>query len=184
MVPLFSGAGLAWPLEEGRENFAILPAYLFFGTAVALFYRWLGALVRLLFSDFVGAGDQEGVGTQGLRIAGRSVVGGLVGGLLFSLIMLQTDFLPNVADLVGSSSSVAGFFVHLGIATMIGTSYGLLFRHQSYDIGSALGWGVSYGFLWSILGPLTLMPIFLGSGPQWTVEAVAAAFPNLIRHLV
>ena len=183
LVPLFSGAGLAWSLEEVRENFATLPAYLFFGAAVALFYQWLGALVRLLFSDFVGGSDQEGVGTQGLRIVGRSVSGGLVGGLLFSLIMLQTDFLPNVADLVGSTSPVAGFFVHLGIATMIGTSYGLLFRNQSYDIGSALGWGVSYGFLWSILGPLTLMPIFLGSTPQWTVEAVAAAFPNLIGHL-
>ena len=184
VVPLLSGAGLTWSLDDVRSNFATLPAYLFFGTAVSLFYQWLGALVHLLFSDFVGASDQEGLGTQGLCIVGRSISGGLVGGLLFSLIMLQTDFLPNVADLVGSSSPVAGFFVHLGIATTIGTSYGLLFQRQSYDVGSALGWGVSYGFFWSILGPLTLMPIFLGSGPQWTVEAIATAFPNLLGHLV
>ena len=183
LVPLLSGAGLAWPLEEVRQSFVTLPAYFFFGTTVALFYQWFGALVRLLFSDFVVGSHQEGVGTQGLRIVARSILGGLVGGLVFSLIMLQTDFLSNVADLIGSSSSLAGFFVHLGIATLIGTSYGLLFRRQSYDVGSALGWGVSYGFFWSILGPLTLMPIFLGSGPQWTVEGVAAAFPNLIGHL-
>ena len=178
LVPLFSGAGLPWPLEDVRHNFATLPAYLFFGAAVSLFYQWLGALVRLLFSDFVAGGDQEGVGIQGLRI-----VGGLVGGLLFSIVMLQTDFLPNVADLVGSTSPVTGFFVHLGIATVIGTSYGVLFRRQSYDVGSALGWGVSYGLFWAILGPLTLMPIFLGSSPQWTVEGVEAAFPNLVGHL-
>ena len=183
LVPLISGAGLPWQLEEVRHKFATLPAYLLFGAAVSLFYQWLGALVRLLFSDFVGGSDQEGVGTQGLRIVGQSIFGGLVGGLLFSVIMLQTDFLPNVADLVGSTSSVTGFFVHLGIAIVIGTSYGVLFRRQSYDIGSALGWGVSYGFFWAILGPLTLMPIFLGSTPQWTVAGVAAAFPNLIGHL-
>ena len=183
LVPLLSGDGLTWSLEEVRQSSITLPAYLFFGTAVALFYQWLGALVRLLFSDFVGTSGQEGVGTQGLRIVGRSVLGGLVGGLLFSLVMLQTDFLPNVAALVGSTSSVAGFFVHLGIATVIGTSYGLLFRSQSYDIPSALGWGVSYGFFWSILGPMTLMPIFLGSTVQWTVEGMAATFPNLIGHL-
>ncbi len=183
LVPLIGGDGLPWLLEEVREDFGTLPAYLFFGTAVSLFYQWLGSLVRLLFSDFVAGDVQEGVGTQGLRIFGRSLAGGLVGGLLFSIIMLQTDFLPYVADLIGSTSSVAGFFVHLGIATVIATSYGLLFRRQSYDVASALGWGVSYGFLWSILGPMTLMPIFLGLGPQWSVGGIASTFPNLIGHL-
>ena len=183
VVPLISGDGLIWSLDEVQGVFVTLPGYLLFGAGVALFYQWLGALVRLLFSDYVRGGDQEGVGTQGLHIFGRSVLASLVGGLLFSVIMLQTDFLPNVADLIGVTSEVTGFFVHLGIAVLIGTSYGVLFRRQSYDLGSALGWGVSYGFFWSILGPLTLMPVFLGSTPQWTVEAIAAAFPNLIGHL-
>lgn len=183
LVPLFGGAGLTWSLDEVRVSFATLPGYLLFGAAVALFYQWLGALVHLLFSDYEGSSDEEGVGTQGLRILGRSVLAGLVGGLLFSLVMLQIGFLPNVASLIGATSALAGFFVHLGIAVLIGTSYGVLFQHQSYDIGSALGWGVSYGFFWSILGPLTLMPLFLGTAPQWTVAAVATTFPNLIGHL-
>ena len=183
VVPLISGAGLTWSLDDVRLVSAILPGYVLFGAAVVLFYRWLGSLVSLLFSDDFGSRAEEGVGTQGLRIIGRSVLAGLAGGLVFSLVMFQIDFLPNVADLVGSTSPVAGFFVHLVIATLVGMSYGLLFRQHSYDIGSALGWGVSYGFFWSILGPLTLMPIFLGSSPQWTIEAVAAAFPNLIGHL-
>ena len=183
VVPLIGGAGLTWHLDEVRGVFVTIPGYLLFGAAVALFYQWLGGIVRLLFSEYVGSGEQEGVGTQGLRIVGRSVLGGLVGGLIFSVVMLQTDFLPNVADLIGVTSSVTGFFVHLVIATLIGTSYGILFRRQSYDVGSALGWGVSYGFFWSILGPLTLMPVILGSTPTWGLEATAAAFPYLIGHL-
>ena len=183
LVPVFSGVGLTWSVGEVREVFATLPGYLLFGAGLALLYKWLGAAVHVLFSDLVVASDEEGIGTQGLRIVGRSAMAGIVGGLLFSIVMLQTDFFPRVAELIGSTSSLAGFIVHLGIAVLIGTSYGLLFSRQSYDVGSALGWGVSYGFFWSILGPLTLMPMLLGTTPQWTVEAVVAAFPNLIGHL-
>ena len=183
VVPLLSGDGLTWSLAEVRSVSATLPGYVLFGAAVALFYQWLGTLVRAMFADQVGVISEEGIGTQGLRIVGRSVLAGLAGGLLFSLVMYQVDFLPNVADLVGSGSSVAGFFVHLGIATLIGISYGLLFSRHSYDLNSALGWGVSYGFFWSVLGPLTLMPVFLGSSPQWSMEAWVTTFPHMIGHL-
>ena len=184
IVQLVRGDGLVWQLEEIQVVFATLPVYVLFGAGVALFYQWLGGLANFLFADFVIGTEQEGIGTQGLRILGRTVLGGLVGGLLFSLIMLQIDFLPSVADLIGSSSKVAGFFVHMGIAQLVGASYGFLFRRQSYSVGSALGWGVSYGLFWSILGPLTLMPVFLGSTPQWTANAVCSVFPSLIGHLV
>ena len=100
------------------------------------------------------------------------------------MVMWRIDFLPNVAELVGSSSEVTGFFVHMGISQAVGASYGLLFQRQSYGLGSALGWGVSYGFFWTILGPLTLAPVFLGSTPQWTTEAMGQVFPNLIGHLI
>ena len=183
LVPLLGGAGLTWSVEGIRPVFATLPGYLLFGAGVALFYQWLGVLGRLLFADFVPGGDEEGVGTQGLRIVGRSVLAGLAGGLLFSLVMFQIGFLPSVASLVGTTSAVAGFLVHLGIAVLVGTSYGVLFHRQSYDIGSALGWGLSYGFFWSILGPLTLMPIFLGGTPQWSAAGVSTTFPNLVGHL-
>jgi hypothetical protein len=42
---------------------------------------------------------------------------------------------------------------------------------------------LSYGFLWWIFGPLTLMPVLLGSTPQWDVTGAAGAFPALVGHL-
>ena len=60
---------------------------------------------------------------------------------------------------------------------------GLLFARRSQDIGSAVGWGVSYGFFWWILGPLTLAPILLGVAPRWTAPAAAALLPSLVGHL-
>ena len=141
LVPLIAGDGLIWERDAVQRLFATLPGYILFGAAIALFYQWLRGLVRLLFSDLIGGAEQEGIGSQGLRILGRTVLGGLVGGLLFSLIMLQTDFLPSVADLLGATSEVGGFFVHLAIAQLVGASYGLLFRQQSYGIGIRLRMG-------------------------------------------
>jgi uncharacterized membrane protein YagU involved in acid resistance len=183
LAPFLSGESPAWALGAVRDDFATLPAYLLFGAGMALIYQWLDRIVHLLFADDLGRHDQEGIGTQGLRALGRGMLAGLVGGLLFTLVMARVGFLPGVASLVGSTSLVTGLIVHLLIASVIGVSYSLLFRLQSYDLGSALGWGVSYGFFWWVLGALTLMPVLLGEPPQWTVSAAADAFPALVGHL-
>jgi len=184
LLPLFEGRGLTWSLEETRAGFETLPGYLLLGGLLGLGYHVLCALARLLFSDDVRDMGREGAGTRGLRALGQGALAGLVGGLLFTLIMLQIDFLPTVAQLVGFDSGLAGFLVHLVIADLIGASYGVLFRRQSYDAGSAVGWGVAYGFCWWVLGALTLLPVFLGGPPQWTAAGAAAAYPSLIGHLL
>jgi uncharacterized membrane protein YagU involved in acid resistance len=183
LTPLLEGSPLAWSVDAARGGFATLPGYLLFGAAAALLYHWLDTLIRLLFSDqLIDRGD-EGVGARGLRALGRGVLAGLVGGALFTFVMVQIGFLVTVARLIGSTSPLTGLLVHLVISVLIGASYGLLFRLQSHDLGSALGWGVSYGFFWWILGPLTLMPILLGVAPQWTVDAAASLFASLVGHL-
>ena len=183
VLPALGGSDLPWHVDDVREVFQTLPAYVLFGAAMSVFYQWLGVLVRLLFSDAVAGAEQEGIGTQGLFALGRGIVAGFIGGLVFTGIMVKTGALGDVANLVRVSSPASGFVVHLVIANIVGASYGLLFRGQSYDIGSALGWGVTYGFLWWIIGSMTLMPVFLGSTPVWTAEAAAGVFPFLIGHL-
>jgi hypothetical protein len=171
--------GAVGPLEG---DFSMLPGYLLFGAATAVFYAWVDGLGRLLFSDVVPQRDAEGVGTEGLRALGRGAVAGLIGGTLFALVIVQIGGLSAMARLVGSSS-IWGLIAQVLIAQAIGISYGFLFRRQSYDVGSGLGWGISYGFFWWVLGPLTLTPLFLGSAPRWRVEAAAELFPYLIGHL-
>ena len=184
LLPLLEGRGLTWSLEEARAGFETLPGYLLLGALLGLGYHWLTALARLLLSDDVRELGRESAGAQGVRALGQGALAGLVGGLLFTLIMLQIGFLPMVARLVGSESRLTGFLVHLAIADLIGASYGLLFRRQSYDVGSAVGWGVAYGFCWWVLGALTLLPVFLGGPPQWTAVGAATAFPALVGHLL
>ena len=183
LLPLLGSGRLAWSLEDARAAFPTLPGYLLAGPAITVTYQWLDRVVRLLFSDVRGLRDEEGTGTEGLRAVGRGALAGLVGGLLFTVVMVRVGILPVVAQLVGMRSTAAGLVVHLVIAAVIGVCYGLLFRRQSYDLNSALGWGVSYGFFWWILGPLTLIPILLGATPQWTVQTAAGQFASLVGHL-
>ena len=145
VLPALDGAGLPWAASEVREVFPGLPGYILFGAALSVLCQWLGAVWKFLFADAVAGGDDEGVGTQGLRALGQGVLSGFVGGLAFTGVMVQTGSLGGVADLVDATSTVTGFFVHLAIAVIVGATYGLLFRRQSFDIGSALGWGVTYG---------------------------------------
>jgi uncharacterized membrane protein YagU involved in acid resistance len=184
LIPLLGGDMQAWSLDAIRADFPTLPGYVLFGTLLVLLYLWIRGLSRLLFGTESTFHNQEGVGAQGLRALGRGILAGSIGGLLFSLVMLQIGFLPTVASLVGMNSASAGFFVHLIIANLIGMSYGLFFHRQTYDLGSALAWGTSFGVLWWILGPLTLMPVLLGSPPQWSAAFAAESFAALIGHLV
>ena len=184
LAPLTIGAGSGWSVAAARANFATFPGSLLFGAGTAAGYQALTAIERFLFSDVIAdPDDSEGLGIEGLRAVGRGAVGGLLGGLLFTVVMVQIGFLPIVARLIGSRSSLAGFLTHLVIADLIGASYGLLFRRQSYDLGSALGWGVSYGFFWWILGPLTLLPMLLGAVPRWTPDVAAGLTASLVGHL-
>jgi uncharacterized membrane protein YagU involved in acid resistance len=184
IVPLVERGELAWSAPAVREVFATLPAYLVLGVAVALGYNWVDRSWRLLFTAPVErAATDEGVGARTLRAVGRGALAGGVGGLLFTVVMAQIGFFPTVARLVGASSAAAGFVVHLVISLIIGVSYGLLFRRQTHDTASALGWGTAYGFLWWVLGMLTLLPVFLGGDPTWQADQVARTFPSLVGHL-
>lgn len=182
VLPVVRGDGLAWSVPEVRAAFPAFVGSLLFGLAIGLLHHWLTRLNPILFSDEDPPLAADG-GSWGLRVIIRGAVAGFVGGLVFTIVMLEIGFLPIVASLVGSDSELVGLGVHLLIAVIIGASYGLLFRRQAFDAAAAVGWGVSYGFAWWVLGSLTLAPVILGASPAWSVEAAASAFPGLVGHL-
>ncbi len=183
LTPLLGAGRLAWSLDEARAAFPAMLAFLLLGASAAVIYRWLDGMLRLLFADVRRSHDQEGAGIEGLRAVGRGALAGLAGGVLFTLVIIRIGGLGAVGRLLGSTSMASGLLVQFMVSEVIGVSYGLLFRRQSYDVGSGLGWGLAYGFFWWVLGPLTLTPMLLGGRPQWTVQAAAGLFPYLIGHL-
>lgn len=183
LIPVLAGDGLPWELAEARARAASLPALLLAGVFLVGIYRMLTGLVGALFEDNPADLSDEGVGTRALRGLGRGAIGGLVGGLLFTIVIAEVGDFERIAGLASGSSMVLGFLVHVLIAILLGASYGVLFRHENRTPDAALGWGVAYGLLWWVLGGVTLLPLLLGGQPAWTAAGQAAALPSLIGHL-
>jgi uncharacterized membrane protein YagU involved in acid resistance len=176
--------GRPWSLAAAQDAFALLIGHILYGGFTGLVYHGLDNLLQALFSDQVGLPfSEEGIGTQGLRAIGQGILGSIAGGLAFTVVMVQVGMLPRVAGLVGAASPTAGFLVHMLIGSIIGATYGLLFRRESYSFGAAAGWGVVYGLFWWTLGGLTLFPVLLGGRPQWELAQAGQAFPSLMGHI-
>ncbi len=185
LQPILLHQSVTWTSLTGSHFFGSFIGHAVYGILLGFVYAvlnriWVGFFIT---SDPLNR-EVEGMGTRTLRSLGEGAVASLLGGFLFSLIMVATGVLPRVAALVGGSSPVLGFAVHLVISSLIGMSYGLLFRYESPDIGSSIGWGTLYGLAWWFIGPLTLMPVLLGSPPLWTVQTADILLPSLLGHLI
>ncbi len=109
---------------------------------------------------------------------------GLLGGIVFGVWMFENGMLPVIASMAGGTSAALGLSMHLAISLGIGASFGVLFARLADAPVPSVLWGLVYGFTWWLLGPLTLMPVTMGMGLQWTASAVAGTIPSLIWHLV
>ena len=107
---------------------------------------------------------------------------GLAGGVMMGMI----GMLPMIGQMVGSSSSVVGFIVHMVNSAIIWAAFAVAFGRMVAGMGNGVNYGLAYGVIWWLLGPLTLMPLFMGMGfgINWNVAAMTEAMPSLVGHLV
>lgn len=108
---------------------------------------------------------------------------GLAGGIVFGVAMHRLGMLISIAGLVGSSVVGVGWGLHLLVSAVIGAVFGALFRYLPGGHAASLTGGVIYGFLWWLLGPLTLMPALLREPVVWSLTQAQATFPSLVGHL-
>jgi len=185
LLPLLQRTAPMWTYQHAAALFGSLVGHIIYGLLLGFAYA---AIDRLWVGFFIDADplnrEPEGPGTRTLRSLGQGALASVVGALLFSLVMVVTGELPVVARLIGQSSPILGFVVHLVIATVIGMSYGVLFRREASTLALAIVWGLVYGLVWWFLGQLTLFPLLLGHPFTWTVAAAGVALPSLIGHLL
>ena len=119
-----------------------------------------------------------------LKSIKHGVYSGLAGGVVFGAIMAMMGMLPMIGNMVGLPSAWVGFFVHMVISATVGGSFALVLNASGLRGGVESG--LVYGFAWWILGPLTLMPFFMGMGlgVNWNVAAMGQAMPSLMGHLI
>ncbi len=184
LLPLLARQAVDWSWSAASSLFGSLVGHVVYGLLVGLIYALLNRLWVGFFmeSDPINR-EVEGPATRTLQAAGWGASASLGGGLLFGFVMLASGALPRVAGLLGGSSVELGFVIHMVIGTIIGVSYGVLFRYEAPTPAAGLAWGLLYGLVWWFLGPLTLLPVLLGEPLAWAPEAIGPALPSLVGHL-
>jgi hypothetical protein len=110
---------------------ALLTAGLSYRSALVMQAAVDGAWIWLFERSDPLNREIEGSGVSALSALVRGAAASVIGGLLFSIVMLMTGTLPRVARIVGGTSPGVGFAVHLIIAALIGATYGVLFHHEA-----------------------------------------------------
>lgn len=122
--------------------------------------------------------------TDSMSKIAAGVIAGLAGGIVFGMMMAMMGMLPMVAGLVGSSSALIGFLVHMVISAAIGVFFAVLFGGQSSTVQGGAFWGFVNGVIWWILGPLVIMPIMMGMGLQFHAMFTGPMLMSLLGHLI
>lgn len=110
----------------------------------------------------------------------NGVLASLAGGVVFGLLMQMMGMIGMIGMMVGSESIGVSWLVHLGISALFGLFFGLAlgnFRPQWAG-------GLIYGAIWYVLGPLTLMPLFMGMGLMWSLAGITGSMGSLMGHLL
>jgi uncharacterized membrane protein YagU involved in acid resistance len=185
LFPWFLGNPVVWSLEAAQAATQGLIAHLLYGSVLGFFYGFINRIWRLLFVDSDPLQrSSESAGTRGTKFLLYGQLAGIAGGVLFTLVTIQAGMLRGTAQLLGMQSAGAGLVIHLIVAMIIGSSYGILFERRETRLGSSIAWGLSYGFFWWLLGSLTLFPAFLRLPVDWSNEAVSAGYVSLVGHLL
>jgi hypothetical protein len=136
--------------------------------------------MRTTASSTTGTTAQGGRSALVHRIT-AGVAGGLAGGVVFGLMMQALGMMGMIAQLVGSSSTAVAWVVHLAISAFFGAAFGAVLGGLVTGLGRGILLGAGYGVVLWVVGPLLLMPAFLGM-PLFVVDQMALM--SLLGHVI
>lgn len=111
------------------------------------------------------------------------ITAGLLAGLAHAGLLAALTSSLAVAGLGGVEEPATGLVIHLILSALMGITYTWLFNPPPVSYAEGLMSGLAYGLLWWMVLSLNLIPIAMGEGPQWDVEAAGYAFSSLIGYL-
>ncbi len=180
LLPLAAHRPIDWSADQGGAVFGSLVGHILYGLILGVAYATIDRFwVRLFIQSDPLNREVEGSGVHVLRSMGWGAAAGLVGGLISGPVMLATGVLSR-----STSLSVRAFALHLFVSTLIGVTYGLLFRNEAASLGHGVAWGWLFGLIWWYAGPLTLQPLLLTGECDWSTAAASALLPSMMGHLI
>lgn len=109
-----------------------------------------------------------------------SVIGGIVAGIVFGIFMQMMGKMPMLAGMMGSESIVVGWMIHLVISIIFGVAFGIM----AANMKKVYLFGVIYGVIIWIVGPLLIMPLMMGMGTALADALTPGQLMNLATHIM
>ena len=107
------------------------------------------------------------------------IIGGIIGGILFGIMMQMTDKIAMLAGAMGSHSLVIGWIIHLMISIIFGITFGLM----TYVIKNLIVLTIVFSIGIWIVGPLVIMPMMMGMGPNLLHAFEPQQLMSLATHI-
>ncbi|ODR82116.1 hypothetical protein BG842_24480 [Haladaptatus sp. W1] len=122
------------------------------------------------------------------RTWSSSILGGLVGGIVFGLLLQSMGVLPTVAALYGLDGTTMGWVAHLFNSVVFGLVFGAVMtmtRLRAYADrpGPTAGIGVAYGIVLWVVAASFVMPFWLGAVGM-TLAVPTFDVVSLVGHVV
>lgn len=185
LFPVAAGNHADWSAARGGELFGSLVGHILFGLILGVVYAGVDSGWTRLFVDADPLNrKREGPGVRLMLSLGWGGVAGFSGALAALPLMLQSGVLTKLAGLDSGLPAALGICMHLVLGTLIGATYGVLFRGETSNAVFGSLWGSVFGLIWWYAGPLTLLPLLRTGECDWRPEAAAALLPSLVGHLV
>jgi hypothetical protein len=183
--PLLSHSPVDWSAAAGSWIFGSLVGHIIYGLILGVSYATIDKIwVRLFIQSDPLNREAGGSGLRTIQSLGWGALGGLAGGVVSSPIMLQTGVLSRVAGFGTNFTTLHSLALHLVISSLIGMTFGILFRNEAPSLGAGVSWGWLFGLIWWYLGPMTLLPLLLTGECDWSADAASRLLPSLIGHLL
>ncbi|MED0971592.1 hypothetical protein [Bacillus paramycoides] len=107
------------------------------------------------------------------------IIGGIIGGIIFGMIMQMMGKIAMIAGMMGSSSLLNGWIIHMMISIIFGITFGLL----TFVIKNRIVLTIIFGIGIWIVGPLVIMPIIMGMGTNLSSAFAPQQLMSLGTHL-
>jgi uncharacterized membrane protein YagU involved in acid resistance len=185
ILPLLSHTPIDWSAAGASERFGALVGHILYGLILGVSYATIDRIwIRLFIQSDPLNREAHGPGLRLLQSLAWGAIAGFAGGAVSSPLMLQTGVLSKVAGVDTHLTNLHGLLVHLLVSSLIGMTFGFLFRDEFSNLGAGVTWGWLFGLIWWYLGPMTLLPLILAGVCDWSTDAASALLPSLIGHLV
>lgn len=114
------------------------------------------------------------------RTMKHAIIGSLIGGIVFGMMMQMMDMIGMVGMLVRSDSLAVAWLVHMVISAIFGVAFGLLLMLRFNPIVTGLAWGM---MAW-VGGALVMMPLFLGMSEMVFSFSGSTPWYSLMGHMM